>query len=735
MLASSEGNLFQTAMLWLRCFCRGKGVSVVPQREALSHALTHKHERHSSTSSSSSGGGDDVQYLNVLVQSYLQQQLVIAGRSSYIRVWLLVTSINPLRAYLFDGGFAIFGKQKGAAGAAGAAARGGNKTAGSSSDDLIVNLWIQDRDSSPIWSLKHLQEYLAQHPEVVLPLPAPEQRPQQQPQSAQRGRRLQQPATAAGSSSSSAGHGSSRALQQQQQSQTQQRRTFADAWKDMQTSASLVLAAALPAMRSAAAEANAPQQGTFEYFGLDFVLDAHLQPWMLEVNAIPSMARRKKSECSGEAATAHCKLKTAGPDSAAGASNSSSNSSSAGGKAASDSALDDFDAQKERFVHDMLLLLGLPVGGGVADAAAAAAAAAATAGPGGHSEKVPADGEGLLRLAAAAAAAAGIRSPPPPTAAAPAAAASSSSSTDRRLLSTAAGPARPQEGLHGELQRPWLLKRQREGQQRQLLQPRLHVRDALPTAGSAGPADSQNSSASTSSSSSGDDHRSQPAAPGGYKGVGGLHWSGPPPDIKQLPAQLQKLLCSPMSTTASSSSSSSSSAFACISCLTADDLAGLAAAEGELQRAGRFVPVHDLITAHSTNQEALKQAAAAGNSTHGSSSTAAGPAAGDSSAAAGAAGALPGSQYLSPSPSVWQKLYRAWKGLSRGGVGVGDLAVMQYYTTASTLSADKRLELQRLDYVMSAWLRVRREEGCAGLQGADCVVKRLSLLVSKCYLQ
>jgi hypothetical protein len=57
--------------------CRGKGVSVVPQQEALSQALTHKHEPFSTSGSTDS---DSVAYHNVLVQSYLQQQLVIAGQ-------------------------------------------------------------------------------------------------------------------------------------------------------------------------------------------------------------------------------------------------------------------------------------------------------------------------------------------------------------------------------------------------------------------------------------------------------------------------------------------------------------------------------------------------------------------------------------------------------------------------------------------------------------------------------
>jgi hypothetical protein len=180
--------------------------------------------------------------------------------------------------------------------------------------------------------------------------------------------------------------------------------------------------------------------------------------------------------------------------------------------------------------------------------------------------------------------------------------------------------------------------------------------------------------------------------------------------------------------------------------LTAEDLAALAAAEGELQRAGKFVPVHDLIAAHRTNTQALQNAesapgtAAAGSTADSAAGTAAGgtgiapPRAADGKAAAEEAVLTAGGSYLSPNPSVWQKLYLAWKGMSKGHVGLRDLAIMKHYTTVSTVSAENGLGLQRVDYVMSAWLRVRTDGKCDGSPPVDCVVKRLQLLISKCYL-
>jgi hypothetical protein len=606
--------------------------------------------------------------------------MVIAGRSSYLRLWLLVTSVSPLRAYLFKGGFAIFGKQKGGSSSNATAADGlanNSSSSNSSTDGLIVNLWIQDRDKSPIWSLQQLEQHLDKHPELVLPLPA-----------------------------------------EQQQQQQQQGRTFADAWSDMQQSASLVLAASLPAMREAAANASAPPQGAFEYFGLDYVLDAHLRPWLLEVNAIPSMARRQRGACVGKNATADCKLRSV----PVGGNSSSSSNSSKGGAAAAD----DFDDQKEYFMHDMLVLLGLPV-----DPPTAAAAAAAGNG----------DGLTLLRKsAAAAAAAAGV----------------GGSSGARRLLLQWLGSRRllgqTQRKLHQVVQPDRSARRHRH-----------HYRDASVTA--AGPhqpgkpaAAAANASANEQLQLSDKEQQQQGAKQQQQQQqLGALvlqGWEGPVPKLSELPAEVQAALCP----SRSSSSSGSGQSFACISCLTADDLAALAAAEAELQRAGRFEPVYDVITAHSLSSRSAgplppeAAAAAAGDAGSNSSAAADSP----SSPAAAAAAAVSGEEYLSGERSVWQKLHDTWLALSTSGVGVRDLEIMKFYTTSSKVAAGQQLQLTRQDYVMSAWLRVRQQllqdaaeckqagaaAGSGGalggrqqVLGASCVTKMLKQLVSQCFIQ
>ncbi len=58
--------------------------------------------------------------------------------------------------------------------------------------------------------------------------------------------------------------------------------------------AGLAFAAAAGDLRQATAEQRAAPGTAFELVGADFIADAALRPWLLEVNAVPSLARKAR---------------------------------------------------------------------------------------------------------------------------------------------------------------------------------------------------------------------------------------------------------------------------------------------------------------------------------------------------------------------------------------------------------------------------------------------------------
>jgi hypothetical protein len=737
---------------------RGKGVSVLPQREAVRAAL----QRATPEEAGDLGTG----YRHILVQSYLSPQvgpggkglgrrcgcsrssrasrldcwtaspqnpthpllqMEIGGRSSYLRVWLLVTSVTPLRAYLFKGGFVIFGKQRGgngtSPGASGAAAvpagRAGNGTAGSG-DDLIVNLWLQDRSKSSIWSLARLEAHLDAHPEAVVPVPpllapGPAEEVEDaggggdggaaaQPARARSGARrallraggggtAPNPRATAGSSGGgsgdAAGGGAGR------------RRTFADAWEDMRSAATLALAAGLPSMRAAAVNASVPPNGAFEYFGLDFVLDASLRPRLLEVNAVPSMARRRRSGCAGRKSSSNCDLRGGGGAAAAkssGKSSSGSTSSSSGGGG----LVDGFDEQKEAFIHDMLKILGLPID------------APPKRRPGAGKGRGSGGAGGTAAALQAAAEALGVS----------------------RWRSGSAGRNSSSRGTSG---------------------------------GGGGAA----AAAAAKAKPAGSESR------GGGGGSGGgarrlrlerrvVHRAL----LASVPKAIAELMCPSgrggggAAAAAASPAAGATDEFACFSCLRPSDLADLADAELELENVGRFEPAHDLVLAHALNGVASEAkpggvsggaAGAAGGEGGGSSGGKGGGGGSGKDGDSGKGGGGPGSAhratvaaahahmraaYLQDDTGVWQRLHRTWQALTSQRLPVRDLEVMEHFTTDAALPPAAPLPLGRRDYLMAAWLRAREEpavrRACAGGGGgsgsAACVAAKLRRVVRHCYL-
>lgn len=45
-------------------------------------------------------------------------------------------------------------------------------------------------------------------------------------------------------------------------------------------------------MRGSAAHLGAPPGSSFEVFGVDMLVDTDYRPWLVEINAVPSLARK-----------------------------------------------------------------------------------------------------------------------------------------------------------------------------------------------------------------------------------------------------------------------------------------------------------------------------------------------------------------------------------------------------------------------------------------------------------
>ncbi|KAG1665105.1 hypothetical protein FOA52_007796 [Chlamydomonas sp. UWO 241] len=64
---------------------------------------------------------------------------------------------------------------------------------------------------------------------------------------------------------------------------------FAELWSKVARAVALTFTAALPRVQEVQAQMALPPRSCFQFFGLDFLIDSQMHPWLLEANATPSM--------------------------------------------------------------------------------------------------------------------------------------------------------------------------------------------------------------------------------------------------------------------------------------------------------------------------------------------------------------------------------------------------------------------------------------------------------------
>lgn len=166
----------------------------------------------------------------ILAQKFINNQMLIENLPFTFRIWTIFGGgLNTSRGYLFDGSIVPFGDTP--------FVPDTTESALSQANQLIVNLFLQDRSKAKDpWSMHQLKEYLYQ------------------------------------STGSNA--------------------AFDTIWNTVKDSIAKTLVAAIPNIRKSMKSFRNYQGGNFEVLGIDFILDSNRKPWLIEVNYLPSMARK-----------------------------------------------------------------------------------------------------------------------------------------------------------------------------------------------------------------------------------------------------------------------------------------------------------------------------------------------------------------------------------------------------------------------------------------------------------
>ncbi|GFR49659.1 hypothetical protein Agub_g11802, partial [Astrephomene gubernaculifera] len=175
-----------------------------------------------------------------LAQQYITRPLLIDGRKFGVRVWVLVSDVAPLRLYMYGRGLVLFSSHRYdmeqlSADLEEAEGEGGGRQQDTGRDSSSarapppghVTNYAQN-ENGEVWSLGQLAAHMGE--------PA-----------------------------------------------------FGKLWSAMCRSAAASFAAALPRCAQVMESVRPPPHACFQFFGLDFLVEEGGRPWLLEVNATPSM--------------------------------------------------------------------------------------------------------------------------------------------------------------------------------------------------------------------------------------------------------------------------------------------------------------------------------------------------------------------------------------------------------------------------------------------------------------
>ena len=235
---------------------RGKGVVAASGRRVLSQALEKIELQKKGPNP----------YRFVMVQRFIDDQMLIHNRPFVLRLWASFAGGSPLfRSYLYSGGIAIFGTE-----------HQPKKTVNSLDSS-------NNNTESSGWSIKKSNKNSAQQQEKEEKEEKEEQRVQnlvvnifQQNRSA-----AIDPWTVSD-------------IKAHMHTQTGSDDAFHTLWTVVEKSTAAALAAAVPSVRKKLSSSlfKRYQGGNVELLGLDFVVDSSMRPWLVEVNYLPSMARK-----------------------------------------------------------------------------------------------------------------------------------------------------------------------------------------------------------------------------------------------------------------------------------------------------------------------------------------------------------------------------------------------------------------------------------------------------------